>query len=106
MKYKALRDCKFDKKYSYGDIIPDSVADQGCFANAIKFGYIEEVETVEDEIIEEVETVELENETDSEVETENESVEAQEASESDSEEESEERPKQNRRGRKKVNEVV
>ena len=105
MKYKALRDCKFDKKYSYGDIIPDSVADQGCFANAIKFGYIEEVETVEDEIIEEVEN-DTESETDSEPETENEPVETQEASEIDSEEKVEERPEQKRRGRKKANEVV
>lgn len=82
MKYRALRECKFDKKYSYGDIIPDSVADQGCFANAILFGYIEEAESEE------------------------EPVKALESPESDPAEESEEEPEQKRRGRKKANEVV
>ena len=88
--YRALRDCKFDKKYSYGEIIPDSVADQGCFANAVKFGYIEMVAAIEEPVeTEEVEAIE-------------EPVEAQEVPESDSDEEAEEEPQQKRKGRKKA----
>ena len=80
--YRALRECKFDRKYSYGECIPDSVADQGCFANAINFGYIEKVEPVK------------------------EPVEALKASERDSAKEVEEDNQQKRKGRKKADRGV
>lgn len=89
MKYKALKNCKFDRRYSVGEIIDESVIDKRCLPRAVKFGYIEKME------IEDVEFVEEET-------TEDEVEEAQEAPESDSSEEDEEEPVQKRRGRKKA----
>lgn len=80
--YRALKDCKFDRKYSAGESIPETASDRGCFLNAIRFGYIEEVETQEKP------------------------VEPQKASEIVSAEVFEEEPKQNRRGRRKADRSV
>lgn len=42
--YKALKQCKYDRKYSVGEVIPDGVADLECLKRAIEFGYVQEVE--------------------------------------------------------------
>ena len=89
MKYKALKNCKFDRQYSVGEIIDGSVIDPHCLPRAIKFRSIEEADTEEVELVEEADTEE-------------EAEEAQEAPETDSAEEDEEEPHQKRRGRKKA----
>lgn len=90
MKYKALKNCKFDRRYSVGEFIDESVIDKQCLPRAVKFGYIAMANSAE-----EVELVE-------EVKAEEESVEAQEAPESDSAEEVEEEPQQKQKGRRKA----
>ena len=41
MKYKALKMCKFDRRYSVGEFIDESVIDKQCLPRAVKYGYIE-----------------------------------------------------------------
>ena len=48
MKYKALKNCKFDRRYSVGELIDGSVIDQKCLPRAVKFGYIEKSDSVEE----------------------------------------------------------
>ena len=41
--YKALKQCKFDRKYGVGEVIQEGVADKECFSRAIAYGYTEVV---------------------------------------------------------------
>ena len=91
MKYRALKNCKFDRKYSVGELIDGSVIDPQCLPRAVKFGSIEKADSVEEvETVEEVEAVEMPEE-------------ALEAPESDSVEEAEEETEQKHKGRRKAN---
>lgn len=76
--YKALKQCKFDRKYGVGEVIPAEKVDAECLKRAISFGY---VEVVEDE----------RKETESPEEAKNEGEEVIEA-----------QPEVKRRGRKKA----
>lgn len=65
--YKALRQCKFDRKYGTGEVIQDGVADKECLARAVAYGYIKEIdgevqEALENECAEETEPIEHEAE--------------------------------------------
>lgn len=85
MKYKALKMCNFDRRYSVGEFIDESVIDKQCLPRAVKYGYIAKVESVEEVDVEET------------------PVEAVEASESEAVEEVDEEPQEKQRGRKKAN---
>ena len=43
MTYKALKNCKFDRRYNIGEVIEESVIDSQCLPRAVMFGYIEPV---------------------------------------------------------------
>lgn len=60
MVYKALKCCKFDRKYSVGERIDGSVIDPQCLPRAVKFGCIVlvEEESIPFSDIEPVEAVE------------------------------------------------
>lgn len=89
MMYKALKPCKFDRKYSVGEDIDGSVIDPQCLPRAVKFGCIALIEEEEEIPFSDIEPVE-----------------AVEAAQTDSPVEVEETVVPKRRGRKKGNEAV